>query len=700
MPVTEIPVAAAPLAQPRFVDYSHLIGRPRVGPRNHLSKADVLALLPQLADWDTTERIRGISKESQRIKALHQRHERWMRGANKILAWLNLFPGEGWQERWVNSGADKSLAWIDTMDPFDPRKPRVQRLDYTGALSALFLHRIILPSYDILNEFKCGKTLARARAIMRPDLFEQVQHIAERRGTSKLHIDQALAAISKIVVHTGRDVDQLAADDLLELFAWSVSGRGYGVIGLHLSWDLLTEMGVTPFGTTMRGQLLHGRRPTEELVDFHQVQCVAVRDVLVRYLNQRRPSVDYNTLLTQAGVLAGRFWADIEKHHPGIDSLHLPEPVAAEWKERIRVRTDHKGELKHRQDVLHLLNQVRAFYLDIQEWARDDPSWVAWAVPSPVSRREVQGYEKVLKQRQAVMHQRIRERLPHLPVLADTAFRCRDETAALLQAAQAYPLGTVFEHAGTQYVRVTPSNNVTRAGTGTDPSVHVRETSTGKLLNATFREDEMFWAWAVIETLRHTGVRLEELLEITHLALVSYRLPDTGELVPLLQIVPSKSNEERLLLINPELASALALIVTRLRNRHKGAIPMVPRYDQHERVTGPPLPHLFQRHRGGRSYAISAAQVKKLINRVLTETGLTDASGEPLNYTPHDFRRMFATDAVAGGLPVHIVARLLGHASLETTQAYLNPRELHLMGAFSRSSERRRLLGQGIPAVA
>jgi hypothetical protein len=32
---------------------------------------------------------------------------------------------------------------------------------------------------------------------------------------------------------------------------------------------------------------------------------------------------------------------------------------------------------------------------------------------------------------------------------------------------------------------------------------------------------------------------------------------------------------------------------------------------------------------------------------------------------------MFATEAVTGGLPVHIAARLLGHASLETTQAYL-----------------------------
>jgi site-specific recombinase XerD len=41
---------------------------------------------------------------------------------------------------------------------------------------------------------------------------------------------------------------------------------------------------------------------------------------------------------------------------------------------------------------------------------------------------------------------------------------------------------------------------------------------------------------------------------------------------------------------------------------------------------------------------------------------------------------MFATEAVNGGLPVHIVARLLGHKNLNTTQAYMNPRELHQTG--------------------
>ena len=58
------------------------------------------------------------------------------------------------------------------------------------------------------------------------------------------------------------------------------------------------------------------------------------------------------------------------------------------------------------------------------------------------------------------------------------------------------------------------------------------------------------WAWAVIEVFRHTGVRVEELLELSHHSLIQYRLPSTVELMTLLQIAPSKTDAERLLPID------------------------------------------------------------------------------------------------------------------------------------------------------
>jgi site-specific recombinase XerD len=269
------------------------------------------------------------------------------------------------------------------------------------------------------------------------------------------------------------------------------------------------------------------------------------------------------------------------------------------------------------------------------------------------------------------MHQRIRERLPHLPALADTAYRHRSTQAALLEAATAADADQVFEHEGRRFRRTMFKSYTTPGHKPPPPTVVIDDLATGDQHDVTREEDEAFWAWALVETLRHTGVRIEELLEITQLALISYTLTDTGEVVPLLQIVPSKSNEERLLLVGPELASVLASIVSRLRSAHNGVIPLVARYDNHERLTGPNLPHLFQRKLGHRHEVISYRTVQKLLTQALERACLRDAANNPLHYTPHDFRRMFATESVTGGLPVHIVARLLGHKNLNTTQAYL-----------------------------
>jgi hypothetical protein len=98
--------------------------------------------------------------------------------------------------------------------------------------------------------------------------------------------------------------------------------------------------------------------------------------------------------------------------------------------------------------------------------------------------------------------------------------------------------------------------------------------ATGKRRDLAVEEDLAFWAWAAVEVLRLTGVRVEELLEISHHSLVQYRLPGTGELVPLLQIVPSKTDTERLLVVIPELADVLSVIIRRIRGDNE-AVPLV-----------------------------------------------------------------------------------------------------------------------------
>jgi hypothetical protein len=307
-----------------------------------------------------------------------------------------------------------------------------------------------------------------------------------------------------------------------------------------------------------------------------------------------------------------------------------------------------------------------------------------------VRRSETEGIAKRNRVRTAEIHQRIRERLPHLPVLVDTAEQHRAHQADLLAAARDTALGGTFDYDDTTYRRTAYKTGTHRSATQHGPqAVLVEHTATGDATELIRAEEDAFWAWAIIETLRHTGIRIEELLEITHLALVSYRLPDTGEVVPLLQIVPSKSNEERLLLVTPALASVLAAVIYRIRDAD-GRVPPVARYDPHERTTGPLLPHLFQRKIGWRREIISTKVLYRLLNDTIHRAKLTDRAGQPLHYTPHDFRRIFATDAVTGGLPVHIAAKILGHHNLATTHTYLAVFQADLIQSYRAYLDNRR----------
>jgi len=630
--------------------------RTRTGPADSLSAADAFALvceLPMVAAIPNRRR-------NQRL---------W--GIPVILAWLEQHPGEGWQERWLAAGADQGTDWLDELVSGDPRSPSNKRTAMTYAVAYLFLARVILPGYEFLSAYRSRELFKWVREQRRPDLFARLEQAGAELGMQAPHVHNAVKAITRIVLHTGRDVDQLTGEDVHEHREWFYQGWKGADQGVNAAWDLLARIGVFAAGTTLHGSGRLGQRPVEELVDYHRVQCQPVRDVLVRYLSERAAALDHVSVRNLASSLAGLFWADIERRHPGTSTLRLPPEVAGAWKQRLRTYTAADGTTRERKNYLVILSQVRSFYLDIQEWAMEDPSWAEWAAPSPVRRSELAGMAKARRKTVSQVHQRVRERLPHLQRLADSAAGHRTAMSRLLGAASGVQVGEELTHQGTSYRRTLHKSYLK------DPSlprlnyVVVENTATGELVNVTDKEDDAFWTWAVIETLRHTGVRIEELLEITQLAIVSYRVSSSGETVPLLQIVPSKTDDERLLLVSPELASVLASVVKRLRDGSSGSIPLVSRYDPREKTSGPPLPHLFQRKNGWRPSVISASLVTRMLNDALDRAGITDAAGQPLKYTAHDFRRMFATDAVTGGLPVHIAAKILGHRSLATTETYL-----------------------------
>lgn len=67
--------------------------------------------------------------------------------------------------------------------------------------------------------------------------------------------------------------------------------------------------------------------------------------------------------------------------------------------------------------------------------------------------------------------------------------------------------------------------------------------------------------------------------------------------------------------------------------------------------------------------------------------------GRPISFTPHDFRRLFTTEMVSSGLPLHIAATLLGHLNLDTTRGYTAVFPEDVIAAHQHFIERRRTLG-------
>lgn len=605
-------------------------------------------------------------------------------GVNLLADWLGEQPGRTWQERWVSSGADTAGAawrqvpavWLRSRgDHFE-----VHRAALVAALPVAVCADVVRPSLSWLagGGVAQGGLLVRHLAAAR-----DVEGFARLRtrcdgdpGVSTMATSRMMYRCALMMAAKGGVLADITVGDIVELFDAEADVRVSPSDGRALLYRTLHNMGVlNPTAPpTLRALRTAGQRTPDQLIDRYHLACHPIRDLLVDYLRERQPALDYNSLDSLANYLGKLFWADLEAHHPGIDSLRLPVGVADAWKRRLQTipktiltATGDRGTVAvPRINYRECLTPVRSFYLDLAHWAVDDPGrWASWVAPCPVGEEEI-NRKKDKRRRKSRMDARTRERLPVLPVVVRTVEERRKTAAALLEAARLVEPGEPFTAGATTLTRAIIGSR-SKSGLG---KVWADDPTTGKRRDLSLEDANAFWAWAVVEVLRATGIRAEELLELSHHSLVKYRLPTTGEIVPLLQIVPSKTDAERLLVVSPQLADVLSAIIRRVRGT-AGSVPLVPAYDGHERVWSPPAPLLFQRHVGNEDRAFSSSTIRDVLARALAHTGLVDhVDGRPLDYTPHDFRRMFITEAIMNGLPPHIAQVIAGHRDINVTLGY------------------------------
>lgn len=271
--------------------------------------------------------------------AQHQRRF----GLTRVLEWLEAQPGRTWQQRWAASGAatDGRAGWRRFPDEWLKSTGRIGPSDTTAyktfgaALGLLICGDVIRPGLAWLITTRSPHTLASEMARTRdPDGFTELETLS---GTSASNIVRTKAAlgVARMMAAKGGTARDITVGDCLELVEVSATEwDDYGRAGKGpYFYQLLHAMGVfppdAPATVCMFSSMYHGQLTPDQLIDRYALTCRPVRDLLVDYLRERQPGVDFATLTTLATNLGLLFWKDLEIHHPGIASLRLAPAMAS-----------------------------------------------------------------------------------------------------------------------------------------------------------------------------------------------------------------------------------------------------------------------------------------------------------------------------------------------------------------------------------
>ncbi|MET3948688.1 integrase [Arthrobacter sp. UYCu512] len=588
-------------------------------------------------------------------------------GLRWLLGYLEGHPGRSWQQRWVASGlndGDRRIRELTTGDP---------RLDgeLGHALLLLCCLRVIRPS---LAAFRVNSFVRYHEhfevAQNDPDL-ERFLALVDGHEASAHFKRCARFDVAAALTTQGIAFADLSAEALLH-YAIATREGGWGAgyesyVG-HLAWKVMAESGHFPahVPATLRGAKRAPAMTPAELVDWHNITDPDIHALFVAYLTRRSHDIDYSTLRDIAADLCGKFWTGVRKVNPAQADLVLAPEDYQSWRAVLEIRGDGQPRLS----ADGVLTTIRAFYLDIQGWAAQEPeSWARWVAPCPIGSRETRSQAKSKRRAKERMDGRIRRLQPILPAFVAAVIARRDHLHELLDAAADAEPDQVLTVGAKNYRRLFTVGDARHAERHGQANIRVLDESTGRKLNVTFLEDSAFWQWATVETLQHTGLRCEELLELSQLSIRQYARPN-GEVVALLVVAPSKTDRERVIPMTAELFHVVATIIRRL-TRNRRSVPLATRYDPYERITSEPQPFLFQRTIGQRTEVINPGSLRAELGKLSDVLAVEHPELAGCRFTPHDFRRLFATDLVNHGLPIHIGAALLGHLDLQTTHGYV-----------------------------
>jgi integrase len=552
-----------------------------------------------------------------------------MRRAIGLLAGtLQGLPGERLVDRWTAFEQQVWPQWTAGKD-----RPPLGAL-WTWGVWAAVCSRAVQPGWPVLSIARVSQWVAKLPAD--DPLVVSTQRLREvidgLRWGSTAYRAAAVTTGTKLLLASGRD-------DLEDLTDGDMRSLPRAIGGADILDMALCALGIFD-RTPLRGTTRHGRTRRLSPAEMVAGSDIAAdfQPVTTLYLQTyaRRISDRYATLQHKLTSI-GHFWRYLREQHPDVACCARVTPAHARGFVPYaieRARTVRRGarisaDGDDRLTAHAWLVDVRTFFADICTWGTEPDSPFTGHVPAvvPLTRHDLLdvGFKQARQRREAHVTSLVLDLQREIPNIRAFALRRWHEA----QQAAANPAG--------------------------DRTAQAAEVTA-------------FWDWALLVLLLASGLRVEEACELTTFDILKRQLTD-GRVYYLLHIKPSKFDRARVIPIGDQLGRVIAEIIRHVRAFYgAAAVPACDRRDIHEKTPLPRAPYLLQG--AGHPSVIGVNTIRGRLRQLSTAAQARRADGSPLVLEPHDCRRAFASEHLNNNTPVHVIAALLGHATLDTVMVY------------------------------
>ena len=313
-------------------------------------------------DWAATRQSREwvLRRLHQPPFALDNAKRQQLRsaGLTLLLDWLADQPGRTWQQRWMSSGADAARAnWrtVPTCWLRSTGTPAWRQELLSAALWLAIGADVLRPSLAWLVSKTTGKGLVSNLTRCRDsEGFARLRtQCAADPGVSPIAAKLIVHRGAVIVAAKGGTLADITIGDVLELLDIEAESNIKPNGGGAVFYRLLHRLGI--FGADAPRQLREvrtlGQRTPEQLIDRYQLACRPVRDLLVDYLRERQPALDY-TQPGGAGLRPGQTVLAGPRTPP---PRHRQPAPAGRGRRRMETAAAHQAEDGHgrrrRQDA-------------------------------------------------------------------------------------------------------------------------------------------------------------------------------------------------------------------------------------------------------------------------------------------------------------------------------------------------------------